>query len=474
MIIYNEELKERVENLKKQTELEKLILDLEKDLNKDPEALEKLEALKVAIKDLEKQLPNDSHKKYLAEIILEEKPEFKSNNLILSPVGSGKSTLIKEVLIDPNNKNKAIILVSTRFLKDAILESDISSDSPLNIKTLKKLKDGDDSVLIMTYHEFGLKIKDSNKFVENINQIFCDEIHSLPEYKEYGDSGNVGLVKFGLEHSMKYLFNKQPGKQIFYFTATDESFNLLKETRPELVEAVEVFDYRNHPDIKRYMELAKSYITHIEQIRPFLKDRKESFEYFRSKGVAFGKTIRNLKVIEGILKEEGYNPLVLWSDSNTQEKLTKEQLRARKELLTTNLIPEKYDFLVMNSALREGWDLKDPSVRIAIMNTTNETDTIQARGRIRKDIDLIIYKSTEDFDKFYDKEVMDKYLNKPLTAQDKENLCEILNVRDKYNRPLKWRTVNRMLKENGYNVKESKITIDGKRTLVSIISVKEN
>ena len=38
------------------------------------------------------------NKKYLGEIIEEEKPNFKQNNLILSPVGSGKSYLIENML----------------------------------------------------------------------------------------------------------------------------------------------------------------------------------------------------------------------------------------------------------------------------------------------------------------------------------------------------------------------------------------
>ena len=42
------------------------------------------------------------HKKYLGEIIAEEKPEFGSNNLILAPVGSRKSYVIEKMLIPEN------------------------------------------------------------------------------------------------------------------------------------------------------------------------------------------------------------------------------------------------------------------------------------------------------------------------------------------------------------------------------------
>ena len=52
------------------------------------------------------------NKKYLGEIIEEEKPEFKQNNLILSPVGSGKSYLIENMLIPKDYDKKIIYLTS--------------------------------------------------------------------------------------------------------------------------------------------------------------------------------------------------------------------------------------------------------------------------------------------------------------------------------------------------------------------------
>lgn len=470
MIIYNDKLKEKVMRLKKKTEIETLILELEEELDKTPEIVAKLKSLKEAISQLESSGVDDSHKKYLAEIILEEKTQFGSNNLILAPIGSGKTTLIKEVLID-KEKERSLILVSTRFLKESFSHADLVSEHPLNLKIRPRFLDSNPAVLLMTYHEFGLKIKDNNDFVKNIDKIFCDEIHSLPEYRDYNGILSDGLIKFSLEHAMKYLFNVQEGKQIFYFTATDENFEILRKRRKELVSSVKTFDFRNHPEIKRYMELSKAYISHIEQIRPFLKERIESFNYFKSKGLAFGKTIRSLKMIEKILIEEGYKPLVLWSDKS-EEPMSKEQLIARKILIQTNKIPEGYNFIVMNSALREGWDLKDPSVRLAIMNTTSETDTIQARGRIRKDVDLIVYKSTEDLDKLFDSKMIEKYLNTPLTANDKNSLCADLGIKDERNRLVKWPTVQKILKENGYDIKNSKITLDKKRVLVSTISIK--
>lgn len=468
----NNNLNSKVENMEKRNEIEKIILELEKIHNKDKNILNRLSKLKQEILLLQKQLPNDFHKKYLTEIVIEENPSFKDNNLILAPVGSGKTNLIYHLMneLQKGKDIKGLFLVSNRFLKESLYQESLNNESlKINVKTTQSLKakDLNKSYLhLMTYHEFGHKIKDHNKFMENIEIVFCDEIHSLSEYKDY-TNGKTSNENLG--HAMKYLFNKQPGKSFYYFTATNENIVDLKRKRPELLNDIITFDYRNHPDIKKYMELSKSYISHIEQIRPYLRDRLESFNYFKHKGIVFAKTIKSLKIIENILIEEGYKPLVLWSDNNEENELTYEQIKLRKELILTNEIPEPYNFLVMNSALREGWSLNDPKVRLAIMNTTSETDIIQARGRIRKDIDLIIYKLINDLDKLTLPEINEKYINKPLTTNDKNEFCQELDLRNGNNRLMKWRAVKSLLEENDYLIENSKITIDGKRLNVSVI-----
>lgn len=472
LIIYNSKLIDKVKHLKERSSLESIIIELERIHKQDGKTLMRLKELKEALLELKENVPDDSHKKYLAEIIIEEKPEFGSNTMIIAPVGSGKTTLIKDVLMDDENTERTLMLVSNRFLKDSVyensLKSELENEPTIKIKTSQSINK-ENSVYMMTYHEFGVKIKDNNNFVKNFKQIFCDEIHSLPEYRDYKSSTHK--ENFVLEHAMKYLFNEQEGKQIFYFTATDKTFNILKLKRPKLVDNIEIIDYTNHPDIMKYMELSKSYITHIEQIRPFLIDRLESFDYFRSKGLAFARSIASLKTIETILIEEGYKPLVLWSDANEDYKLNREQILARNELLRTNMIPDGYNFLVMNSALREGWDLKDPDVRLVIMNTTNETDVTQARGRLRRDVDLIVYRTVDDLERLNSIELSSKYINIPLTTKGKEDLCADLNIEDRSKRPRGWRTVKGLLKRSGYLVNDSKKTIDGERVNVSTILI---
>lgn len=63
-------------------------------------------------------------KKYLGELIAEDNPKFESNNLILAPVGSGKSNLIENMLIPKNFNKKVIYLTSNTALKDSLSPND--------------------------------------------------------------------------------------------------------------------------------------------------------------------------------------------------------------------------------------------------------------------------------------------------------------------------------------------------------------
>lgn len=465
-------IKDKVTNFKKRTKLEKIILDLEKVSNSQ-EAKIHIELLKKEVKELEltEEISNQN-KKYLAEIIKEEKPQFGSNNLILAPVGSGKSTLIEDQLLN-NQKGKVLMLVSNRYLKEDVCPHDSKlreqraaegkSKLMFTSRNRNKYGMGEYEVHVMTYSELGFRISDNNDFLKDIEQIYCDEVHSLPEYRQISSSES-------LIHAIKYLFNKQEGKQIFYFTATNDNLNKLTKKRPALMKYVKTFDYRNHKDIMKYMNLSKYKLNYIEQIRPHLKARTESFEYFGYKGLAFSKTIKGQKKIGQILVEEGYKPLLLWSDSNNKQPLSEEQLKARQELIETNKIPKGYNFLVINSAMREGWDLKDSKVKLAIMNTTNNTDFIQARGRIRQDLDVLLYRTLdENLDDLILK-LPEKYENIPLCTEQKSKLCEELKIIDSKGRLSKWNAIKKHLLKSGYDVIDTKRVINGKQVRVSIIT----
>src|SRR5699024_6524895 len=88
-----------------------------------------------------------------------------------------------------------------------------------------------------------------------------------------------------------------------------------------------------------------------EQTRVHLKSDKESFDYEGYKALAFTRLINEQEKIEKIAKEAGLKPLTLWSVNNRERKMSKEQLRTRDIILTTGLIPEPYNVLIINGAM---------------------------------------------------------------------------------------------------------------------------
>lgn len=72
-----------------------------------------------------------------------------------------------------------------------------------------------------------------------------------------------------------------------------------------------------------------------------------------------------------------------------------------------------------------------------------------------------------------DLNVISKYLNKHLKVRDKTNLCVELNIKNKNGNIKRWRAIKSLLQKSEYDVKEKRVTVDGKRIYVSVITVKK-
>lgn len=424
------------------------------------------------IKDLllvinEDKLRNDG-KLYLSEIMERDKIKFSNNNLILSPTGSGKTHFIKNT-IKQSEIEEALLLVSTTSLKDKLSPNDNKAREKLgnrmyNTKNSNVYGDGDYKILVMTYAEFEGKIFYSHDFADNYKYIFCDEFHSIINYNNMNGKNN-------LMSSIRYLFFHNKNQYKFYFTATNEYIMKFREDHPEFFKHVNTIDYLNHPEIMRHLTLSSYKINHLSQVNQHLRARKESFNYFGHKGFAFCKTIESQKMLGRILEENGFKPNLLWSSNNNEIPMSKEQLENQEYTLRTGLIPDGFDFLVINSAMQEGWDLKDPKVKLAIINTTNETEYVQSIGRIRQDVDVLVYRTKGDPDYFIDFPL--NLLNVPLTSGDKDELRNKFNLRNGNGEILGWRSISEILRNQGYEIVDSRKRIQGKQVRVSVVKYTE-
>lgn len=445
------------------------IADQESMVNRLAAGKKRLKIVDNSFNELVLEAKDDSSKLYLMDVINIEQPVFGANNLILSPAGSGKTTFILNGLIE-NIDQTVLLLVSNTALKDSLVPPNNVAqrieDGNRMFTTANREVFGDKlyKIHVMTYAEFAKRILANNDFLEGIAKIFCDEIHSLPEYISFG-----GTIAEALAIARRILFNPIIGIPVFYFTATPDYLEDMERQIPGSMKYVKTFDCLNYPNIKKFTPLVSREFNHIEQTRQYLKDVSASFDYYDYKGFAYCRTITGLKVVEEMVIEEGFNPLVIWSTNSEKYDMTEEQIEARDVLLKTGIIPAPYNFLIFNAALREGWNLKDPKVKIAILDTTNNTEHTQALGRLRRSIDLLVYRTNSPIE---DPEILlpEVLLNTPLTAADREELCLKLKIVNEKGITLKWGTVSKIIQANGYTIKESRIRIDGKQVRVETIT----
>lgn len=413
-------------------------------------------------------------KLYLGEIMKKEKPQFGHNNLVLAPVGSGKSFLIEKLLIPKNYVGTVLYLTSNTALKDSLCPNDnklrkefAENGQSINFFTTENKKRYGDSaynVHLMTYHEFGKRIESPNEvFTKNKYLIFCDEVHSLPIFTQY-DGGGV------LNTALRWLFQKHDDKTIYYFTATREGLDNLERRIPGYLDNIKEFDYINHPEIRKYEAKSTYYVSNVHQLRVHLKAKVDYIKRHGCKGLAFTRLISGQKILADIAESEGFTPIILWSVNNEDLKMSDEQLRVRKYLLSTGNIPEPYNLLIINGAMQEGWNLYDEKVEFAILDTMNETEKVQALGRIRKDVDFIVLKTNDADYRVHQVILEDKYINKILMAEDKKDLVEDLNIKNDRNNIMKWPTIKKIIINSGYEVEDKIEVINGSRRRISIIT----
>lgn len=412
-------------------------------------------------------------KLYLGEILKKDGYEHKSaNTLILAPVGSGKTFFILEDLVK-RHSGKKLLLVSTTSLKESLdEEKEIITSKDLRRRG-KKL--GDEELHVMTYAELGTLVKFTPKFLDAYGLVVCDEIHSLFEYYMMEDSVRYSFVIY-------FLFTPSTKRSVYYFTATlDKVDAFVRKEKFNILESVETVNYLEDERILRYLNIHEMEFSGLDELDSLIFNLKDLREAGK-KGVIFNELITDMKKTEEILKKKGYRAISIWSVNNTKHPMNKEQLSVRAHLLKTGVIPNGYDFLIINGSMREGWNLTDEAIEIVILNTYDKTNIIQARGRVRKDIYLqvvrsrqktttlnsIILKRAEAYGR------LESYLDRDLTSTETKTLAEDLNIRREENNTLvKFTTLSKAFQEGGYNILSERKTVNGKRAIYTIITKDE-
>lgn len=413
--------------------------------------------------------------KYLGEILRDRSYKMGSNNMILSPAGSGKTYYIYNVLASEYSGLK-LMLVSTTTLKQSLQVESASFTTEDLRKRRVELGISDEDVYVMTYAEFGKRVSwdVQDKFINQFSVIFADEIHSLFNYYSFSGSGKTSL---GI--AMVKLFSKHENIDKYYFTATTEKMDKFREINgDDLFAELTTVNLLEDKEIKRNRAAMKVEFSNTSDILDII-DTLEDFKEMGNKGVIYNPRIKGMKKIEASLERKGFKCMSLWSPNNKKNPMSEEQLEVQRMLLEENKIREDIDFIIINASMREGWDLKDLSVDFMLANTTDETDVVQFLGRLRRDIRFVavrVDKGLTPVDERVRRRIsrnpfiIEDVLGEKLYTEDKEELSKEIEVVRDNGSLVRWGVISRVLEMMGYEIEEGRERVEGKHKRYSVIT----
>ena len=390
--------------------------------------------------------------KYLGELLPIEK--IKNSNkgaFIIAPCGSGKSYFAEELI---KEYNKCLYLVDTNRLKKGI-------ELELNRKKIY-------NVNVMCYKTFGKtfnRLSDlTGEKLAKYDLIIGDEIHNLYKYyKKYEHD-------LDLYRAIELLMSEHKQIKKVILTATPSYVDMFLRMRCNMLDCYNTYDFINNPDIIRYEELYKDYITNYHQIQNILQINVPEYNLVNKKFLIYTPKIDIMKYLEDVCRGLNMRPISIWSESNPEKKMTKEQINFSNNLLENGLYSNDYNVLLINDSTETGINIRD-DVQYVIIDSTDPVTRTQVRNRVRHDIILITLKSNGKRNEKPRKiELNKQWLNTPLTTDDKKRLCNELALTDRQGRILKWTKVKQELINKGYEIKDTQRRINNKQTKVSIIN----
>ena len=109
---------------------------------------------------------------------------------------------------------------------------------------------------------------------------------------------------------------------------------------------------------------------------------------------------------------------------------------------------------------------------LCIVNSTNPTEQIQSRRRFRKDLNLVVVKTTKEMLPPLTITLKEDDLNKWYTKDELKELCDSLNIRNSRGKLIGGRAFLQILDDSGYMVTKSKKKVNDVREMYYMIEIK--
>ena len=379
--------------------------------------------------------------KYLSQIVKPEMLKHDELNIIKSPTGSGKTyfalTAIPSTVPDP--AHKIVYLIDTINGKEQILQNynarplyHLWTDELEGINFDNDMFETNQRIVIITYAKFGVLLDRDPDFHRHFDYIICDELHSLIKFQYFSKQPNYhSIAKRGLERAVRNDHTK-----VVALTATptqvENEFDTPKHRIP--LDDNEVIHYETKQVI---------HYTNIDEVLKRIS--------LHQTGLLYVSHITTMKTMEQTAREMGFNPVSVWSISNTDHEMTQEQLSVREQVLKHYTLPPEYNLFIINASSETSIKIKSP-MDYAIVHSGDEDTQVQVRGRINNDLSRL-YLPAKDNSIV---NVPDYFQECPLYREDKQKLCEVLNLRNESGRLCGWTTVKRRIVASGYKVTEGR------------------
>lgn len=350
-------------------------------------------------------------------------------NIIESPCGSGKTTFAIKVLHKFSDEQKnmypILYLVGTVNEKDALKE---------------KFDDGNEyffynKPVILTYALFAKKCMEDEDFYTEYCVIVCDELSSCVNFSKINPSDDNLHIKaleylykrFSIEENHIIALDATPQVIIDYFDFDEDCINIVDlYGTPKSYKQTKIIQYQNINTVLNNLDSTK-------------------------RGLIYTPRIKKMQEIITLLNRKGIKCNGFWSIRNEAEPMTAEQIKLRQHILKKGWLPADIQVLVINKSTERGINIYSTVDYVIVDDISSDVQT-QARGRIRNDIDTLYIKSSDAEDTI---SVPLEYLDKKLYKDDKDTLCEILNIRNN-GRLCKWNTIKKILETNGYEIIEKR------------------
>ena len=329
-------------------------------------------------------------------------------------------------LIDTRNGNFQLVTKNPKaeFYSDQWRET-VSDNSPWFGEAIHGNK-----IVVMTYAKFGVLAEKYPRLGYDFELILWDEIHSLPKFRSFQSKSGDNNTHVAAQRRLEEIVNNSQ-VLVIALSATPR--------RADEQLCCEIRHIKVDEDV-RQLETAHT-IPYTNKLR--LLDELSP----QDKGIVYIGRITGMIEFQKAAAAKGFRAVCIWSENNTTHPMTEEQRAARQHILSQEEIPPQYDMIIVNASSETGINIHGKVNYIVVHNHEPET-RIQIRGRYRHDLDrlyLLDYNSIQ---------VPDEYMDCELSAEQREQLCQIISIRDPKGRIYKWNKVKTRLEAAGYSVIE--------------------